>query len=103
MADGHAFYLEELIRASAEGQRHGLPATVIAMVQTRLMDLDGNARRLLRAASVFSETFWQSAVSGLAGGATEDLLAMLVDREMIVRRLSSRFPGEREYAFRHAL
>lgn len=103
LADGHAFYLEELIRAAAEGPREALPATVIAMIQARLMDLDGDARRLLRAASVFGEEFWQSAVEGLAGGATESLLSTLVEREILVRRLVSRFPGERAYAFRHAL
>src|SRR5262249_4959346 len=69
----------------------------------RLLDLDADARRLLRAASVFGEVFWQSAVAGVAGMATDRLLSTLVDREIIVRRLVSRFPGEREYAFRHAL
>jgi tetratricopeptide (TPR) repeat protein len=103
LADGHALYLEELIRAAAERRSEALPETVIAMVQARLQDVDGDARRLLRAASVFGEVFWHSGVAGLAGGATESLLATLVDREIIVRSLDSRFPGEREYAFRHAL
>src|SRR5262249_9731877 len=35
-ADGNAFFLEELIRAAAEGAGAGLPETVIAMVQSRL-------------------------------------------------------------------
>ncbi|HWO20283.1 MAG TPA: protein kinase, partial [Kofleriaceae bacterium] len=35
-ADGNAFYLEELIRAVAEGKDRALPDTVLAMVETRL-------------------------------------------------------------------
>jgi eukaryotic-like serine/threonine-protein kinase len=103
LADGNAFYLEELIRAAARGESEALPATVIALVQARLREVDGDSRRLLRAASVFGEVFWQSAVEGLAGGATDGLLSELVEREIIVRHLSSRFPDERQYAFRHAL
>lgn len=103
LSDGHAFYLEELIRAAALGLERTLPDTVVAMVQARLMDLDANARRLLRAGSVFGEVFWQSAVGGIADGTTADILASLVEQEILIRRLDSKFPGEREYAFRHAL
>src|SRR5206468_736749 len=35
-ADGNAFYLEELIRAVAEGKGGAMPETVLAMVQARL-------------------------------------------------------------------
>jgi len=35
--------------------------------------------------------------------AVAEWLAMLVDQEVLVARLDSRFPGERELAFRHAL
>ncbi|WP_437717336.1 protein kinase [Sorangium sp. So ce448] len=56
-ADGHAFYLEELIRAVAEGMDDALPETVLAMVQARLGALDGEARKVLRAASVFGDVF----------------------------------------------
>ena len=44
-ADGNAFYLEELIRAAAEGKGADLPETVLAMVQARLEALDAEARR----------------------------------------------------------
>ena len=44
-ADGNAFYLEELIRAVAEGKGDALPETVLAMVQARLEALDAEARR----------------------------------------------------------
>jgi len=104
LSEGNAFYLEELIRSAAEGHGADLPETVVAMVQSRLGALDDEARRLLRAASVFGEIFWARGVSALLGGATTwERLAALVEREVLVKRMESRFPGEREYAFRHGL
>ncbi len=105
-ADGNAFYLEELIRAAAEGSR-ALPETVVAMVQARILGFDPEARRVLRAASVFGEVFWRGAALALLGGMgtgrTADWLSLLCDQEALVRRKESRFPGEEELCFRHAL
>jgi tetratricopeptide (TPR) repeat protein len=93
-AAGNVFYLEELIRAYAEGSglapaRTGatvpppppassgtlpnlepwsLPGTVLAMVEARLERLDPMARRVLRAASVFGEVFWRGGLLALTGG-----------------------------------
>src|SRR5262249_5624909 len=105
-ADGNAFYLEELIRAESEGHRDALPETVLAMVQMRLEALPDDARRLLRAASVFGESFWDGGVRALAGDRTGDAtgaLRGLVDRETVQVVEPSRFPGHREYRFRHAI
>jgi tetratricopeptide (TPR) repeat protein len=103
-AGGHAFYLEELIRAAAEGRAEALPETVLAMVEARLAALDADDRRALRAASVFGETCWAGGVAALLGGEDPGArLAGLVDRELLMRRAESRFPGEEEIAFRHAL
>jgi hypothetical protein len=106
-ADGHAFYLEELIRAVAERKGAALPETVLAMVQARLEALDPEARRVLRAASIFGEVAWPGGVAALLGDAPPERagewLARLVDLEVLVRRPESRFPGEPELAFRHAL
>ncbi len=109
-ADGNAFYLEELIRAVADGKDKGspLPETVLAMVETRLGRLPFEGRRVLRAASVFGEVCWESGVVMLLGGAMEatmvgEWLARLVEQEVLAARRTSRFPGERELAFRHAL
>lgn len=108
LSDGNAFYLEELIRAAASGQVDNLPETVVAMVQSRLSELDERARRILRAGSIFGEVFWMQAVACLLGtnesdGMLHELLAELTDRELVVRREESRFAGQDEYAFRHAL
>jgi tetratricopeptide (TPR) repeat protein len=104
---GNAFFLEELIRAVATGQADELPATVVAMAQARLERLDPEARRVLRAASVFGETFWPGGVLALLGrdAAADRLarrLAQLEEAEVVERRGASRFPGEREWIFRHA-
>jgi eukaryotic-like serine/threonine-protein kinase len=107
LADGNAFYLEEMIRAVAEGKDEVLPETVVAMVEARIASLDPGLRRILRAASVFGEVCWPSGVAALLGAtdptATAECLSSLVERELLARRRESRFKGEQELAFRHAL
>jgi hypothetical protein len=111
-SDGNAFYLEELIRTAAEGKDTGkdaaLPETVLAMVETRLGRLPFEARRVLRAASVFGEVCWEDGVAHVLDGImpaaiVAEWIARLVEHEMLAVRPDSRFPGERELAFRHAL
>jgi tetratricopeptide (TPR) repeat protein len=106
-AAGNPFYVEELVRAFASGATL-LPGTVLAMIEARFERLDGQTRRVLRAASVFGQTFWRGGVTTLLGGlsrapALEDHLGVLEREEIIVRHPSSRFAGDAEYGFRHAL
>nr|WP_240807977.1 serine/threonine-protein kinase [Polyangium spumosum] len=110
LSEGNAFYLEELIRAAVEGPPNTLPETVVAMVQSRLGQLDGAARRVLRAASIFGETFWAGGVSYLLGPshphqgtAVREVLARLRDGEFVAASREDRFPGEEALRFRHAL
>jgi eukaryotic-like serine/threonine-protein kinase len=109
LSDGNAFYLEELIRAVADGKDvDALPETVLAMVQARLDRLEPEARRVLRAAAVFGQVSWRGGVSALLGTELHqhqlrDLFATLREREIVTRRPEARFPGEEEYVFRHAL
>ena len=109
-AAGNAFYLEELIRSVAQGKADGgaaLPETVLAMVQARLAGLDTEPRRILRAASIFGASFWPGGVSTVLGGSIswslDPWLDALTAQEILVRRPDSRFEGEPELAFRHAL
>ncbi len=107
-ADGNAFYLEELIRRVADGAGEHLPETVLALVQSRLERLDPDERRLVRAASVFGETFGLAGLGVLLGcdAAAPDLLARvasLCDREIVERRDAASLAGSGELAFRHAL
>ncbi|MDB4977623.1 MAG: hypothetical protein JWN48_5964 [Myxococcaceae bacterium] len=111
LAEGNAFYLEELTRAVVEsgaGDDPYLPETVLAMVEARLDKLDDDERRVLRAASVFGAVFWEGGVLELLGPPWNAVtlhacLARLTQRELIVPRSDSRFTGERELSFRHAL
>ncbi len=106
-ADGHPFFLEELMRARAEG-RGDLPPTVVALMHTRIEALPAEARRTLRAASLFGGSFWPEGVRQLLGAGTsaESLdrwLKSLLSEELVARRGVSRYPGHEELTFRHAL
>ncbi len=106
-AEGNAFYLEELIRAVAEGQTV-LPDTVLGMVQSRLDALGADQRRALRAASVFGQRFYRGGVARLVGLELREAesgrwLDELEGRELVVRASSGAIPGRVEYVFRHAL
>lgn len=108
-AAGNAFYLEELIRAVAEG--HGddhVPGSVLAMAQARLEALPEALRAALRAASIFGATFWLGGVASLLGAPKEEVaqhLADLAAREIAIEHPTPRFSGlgEREASFRHSL
>jgi predicted ATPase len=105
---GNAFFLEELVRAAADGHVGGVPETVLAMTQSRLEGLAPDARRALRAGSVFGGAFWRGAARALLGpeadeALLDDCLAELARSELISRLHESTFQGEVEFAFRHAL
>lgn len=106
-AGGNAFYLEELIRAVAHGHSD-LPESVLAMVQTRLEEVDAECRKILRAASVFGRVFTPSGVRALLGGPGEAphvraRLREMADRELITRRAVTGPADDLSYTFRHAL
>ncbi len=107
-AGGHAFTLEELVRAAAAGKAEAdLPETVLAMMQRRVDEIAPAARRLLRAASVFGPAFWAGGVAELVGQPLDPTLERTLDalatQELVQRRSTSRFRGESEWVFRHAL
>ena len=107
-AGGNALYLEEMIRAVGEGKGDALPDTVLAMVEARLERLPTEARRVLRAASVFGQAYCEGGVLALLGVDQRTTPSAgwhdeLVERELVSARATARFPGEREYVFRNAL
>lgn len=107
-AAGNALFLEELIRAAAEGREDRPSDTVLAMLQARLSCLDPGARRTLCAASVYGQTFWRGGVLALLGDdhraqRLDVWLESLLQSESIEQRRESRLPGDVEYGFRHAL
>ena len=106
LADGNAFFLEELIRAVADGREH-LPATVLDMLQARLEALGPEPRRLLRAAAVFGEQFRHGGVIAVLGQSADEALVSstledLTARELISKRREGGALSEIEYVFRHA-
>jgi tetratricopeptide (TPR) repeat protein/predicted Ser/Thr protein kinase len=106
-ADGNPFYLEELMRAVATDARASLPETVVGMVQARLDALGEDPRRVLRAASVFGQSFSKSGVSSLLPERDRQILPMclevLVTREVVFPREANGEGGGEDFVFRHAL
>ena len=106
-SEGNALFLEELIRAAASGDL-AEPKTVVAMIQARIARFDTGLRRVIRAASIFGETFWRGGVNALLGVDAQDpaadgWLGALVTAEVLEPRSGSRLPHDKEYRFRHAL
>src|SRR6185437_12882159 len=107
-AEGNALFLEELIRAAAEGRGHEASGTVLAMMQARIGRLPAGARRVLRAASVFGEAASEAGVRALCGEAMSDTevhawFALLCEQEILEPRSEARGAGDEAYRFRHAL
>ncbi len=99
-AAGNPLFLEELARATVEGNIDALPESVLAMLQSRLMRLQPDVRRILRIASVYGQTFWKGV---LPAEALDSSLGMLIESEIIEQHRESRFANEIEYGFRHML
>ena len=100
-SDGNPFFLEELVRGVSLGHTD-LPETVLGMLQTRLGALGSEASRVLRAASIFGQTFDLAGVRSMVGELelrTTEGLRVLVEREVIQPQQGS---GPHQYAFRHA-
>jgi serine/threonine protein kinase len=105
---GNPLFLEELIRSAIERKTGEHSETVMAMIQARIGRLQSGARRALRAASIFGETFWESGVRYLltATHGDESVSNFLEDlvREEIVEKVPDRcLANQSQYHFRHAL
>jgi tetratricopeptide (TPR) repeat protein len=107
-ADGNPFYLEELIRAVAAGRGDAFPDSVLGTVEARLDAEGSEAKRILRAASVFGDRFSTRGVAALLGGEqhTDEAsvwLEALAAREIISSATSLDLAEDAGYLFRHAL
>ena len=97
---GHAFGFACLARRA-----FGLFALLL---QSRLLRLDAGARRTLRAASIFGQTFWYGGLDKILRTEPGNLdvdhwLHVLIEGEILEPQKDSRFPEDRQYRFRHAL
>jgi class 3 adenylate cyclase/predicted ATPase len=105
---GNPLFAEEMVNRIVEGGAgadEALPETVHAVLAARLDSLPRAERRVLQAASVVGQTFWEGSI-GDAGEEGLDLrttLESLRGKDLVVPTAGSRLAGEREYAFKHVL
>ena len=105
-AQGNPLFIEELVRAAAQGDAAELPLAIHAAFQVRIDALPAPARRTLLAASVAGRVLWSDALSALLADERVDVeqsLEALLQSETLLERPRSRFAGTRELVFRHAL
>ncbi len=103
---GNPFYLEELVRAVVAGRGESFPDSVLGTVEARLDAEGSEAKRVLRAASVFGERFSRNGVAALLGGESDlavEWLDVLCARELIVPASAPSPSRDAQYAFAHAL
>jgi class 3 adenylate cyclase/tetratricopeptide (TPR) repeat protein len=117
-SDGNPLHVEELIKILIDDgvitagptwevheerlRDHRVPDTLTGVLQARLDRLPPDQFRALQHASVFGRFFWADAVSALgdANGADE-VIAGLVEAELVFPRTPSRFQHTTELAFKH--
>jgi serine/threonine protein kinase/tetratricopeptide (TPR) repeat protein len=126
-AAGNPLYLEQVVRAvtetcvlamspsgeleltetpADEPDVERIPPTVAAAVSARLAALPPRTQKVLTAAAVFGEVFWIEGVASIVGEDVEDVTVDL-DRAILTnlvrRRSTSRYVGESEMEFSHAV
>ncbi|MGH2986014.1 MAG: AAA family ATPase, partial [Solirubrobacterales bacterium] len=104
---GNPLFAEEMVNRIAEGgaaDTESLPETVHSVLAARLDSLPRDERRVLQAASVVGNTFWEGSVDpGDASIELDAALAALQEKDLVVSTAGSRLAGQREYAFKHVL
>lgn len=109
LADGHPFFLEELLRdvyARRGAGEERLPPTIMGILQERLDRLGPMGKRIAKAASILGEVFWLDALHAILGPDAEAIEAAvdeLVEGEVFVRREGPTARAAHELAFRHGL
>lgn len=118
-ADGNPLFLEEIVRMARETgaigsdgevapgamRTMGVPASLNALIGSRLDGMSANARRIAGRAAVVGSIFWLGALD--AKGHDADTIQAALDElavRGIVRELpSSTIAGQREFAFKNNL
>src|ERR1019366_6035394 len=104
-AQGNPFYLEELVRAVAtNGDLSQIPDTVLGTVRVRFDAVGEGSRLVLRAASIYGQSFTAAGVKALVGDMDGDdidrWLEILVDKEILFSRPIG---NPHQHVSRHAL
>ena len=104
-AGGNPLFAEELVATVAErGGAAGIPSAIKALISARLDLLPTEERGVLQLAAVVGKHFWEGGLRVLvAPGDVAEHLEVLEQKDLIRAQPSSRFRGDREYAFKHDL
>ncbi len=119
-AGGNPLFMEEILRTLVEQGvliRHdarwtltvplaevAIPDTIHAVIAARLDALPPAEKHVLQAAAVEGKDFYLGAVrANVEGGAVEDALRGLIEKDLILQKQRSTIAGEDEFTFRHIL
>ena len=106
-SDGSALFLEELIRAHAAGTLEEVPEVVLSVLHCRLLRFGIEDRRVLRAASIFGESFQFGGLCALLGKPASDVQLLDIVTRLVVAELldwhTERVGTEPRLSFRHSL
>jgi class 3 adenylate cyclase len=103
---GNPLFAEEMVNRIVEegaSDAEALPETVHSVLAARLDSLSRAERRVLQAASVVGQTFWEGSVDEGDNADLRGTLESLRGKDLVVPTAGSRLAGEREYAFKHVL
>src|SRR5262249_17965664 len=104
-AAGSPLFAEELARVVAAGKDMGTAPTIEPAIQGSLDALEESTRDAVVRAGVVGMTVWDAGLTALGFSEidAETALRKLVAAELLVEQPKARFPGTREYLFKHAL
>jgi len=111
---GNAFHLQELARAGTGPVRDTMTGSAPATARALVESLSPRARRVLGAASVLGNVFWEGAVASVMTGATlttelgslldnRSAMTELCDRDLLRPIGAKPFPRQSQFGFRHDL
>ncbi len=100
---GLPLFAEELARLSAQGRDTEHAPTIESAIQVSLDSLDEECRDAVGRLSVLGQSCWDAALEALGMSEAESMMRTLAAAELLTEQLSSRFPGTREWMFKHAL
>jgi serine/threonine protein kinase/tetratricopeptide (TPR) repeat protein len=110
VAKGHPMLLKELARQALTSPNVDLSSTnLLAAMEARVARLDPDLRRVLRAASVFEGSFWETGLLQVMGDSRDSRallntqLNKLAEKDFVTRLAESRHAGEIEWRFVNAV
>ncbi|MBA2263043.1 MAG: AAA family ATPase [Chloroflexi bacterium] len=102
LSEGHVTLEEGVYRPTGDLSELSVPASLHALIASRLDGLDPAERSLLQAASVIGKTFSVDALAAVSGQPADEVvprLRALVRREMLTLEADPRSPEQGQYGF----